>query len=220
MASIYLEFDRIQKFSAHMLDRVQIPQPQSCPSNVPKAPRSNARQNRSPLRSGPTPSGVPVKMRSPGSSSCEEARYARIVGTSNIMSDTRAYCRRSPLTESENSIAPRSKSDTKLETGAAPANDLAISHGCPACLSSFCSPLRVRSRPRPTPRTDSSSRSRGRPPRGTCDPTSSTSSASWWNSSCACASSPAASGRSELDALRKIIGCSGITLSSSAACFR
>src|SRR5690606_8787831 len=52
----------------------------------------------SPLRRGPTPEGVPVAMRSPGSSVMIELMYSMSTGIEKAISDARPCCRTSPFT--------------------------------------------------------------------------------------------------------------------------
>ncbi len=64
-----------------------------------------------PPTSGPTPAGVPVKIRSPGArlTSCDRA--AMIAGGDQIMSDSRASCRITVYQTAQGRIRKRAGSD-------------------------------------------------------------------------------------------------------------
>jgi hypothetical protein len=87
-----------------------------------------------------TPSGVPVKIRSPGSSVMQALMYSSRYGTSNTMSASAASCLRTPSTPPRmRSAAAGSGSPGAVirihgPTGPKPSKPLARVH----CLSRFC----------------------------------------------------------------------------------
>jgi hypothetical protein len=99
---------------------------------------------------GPTPAGVPLKMRSPGCSVISFERYAICSGTRQIIWSRSLCCFLAPLTLSQ--IAPLSGCPISLEGcnavhGADSSKLLPISHDRPAFFASPCRSRRVMSRP-------------------------------------------------------------------------
>src|SRR5689334_11867389 len=66
----------------------------------------------SPLTIGPTPAGVPVRIRSPGSSVITAEIHSTIAPTSWIISEVRLSCLTSPLTSVRNARSSGSRSVT------------------------------------------------------------------------------------------------------------
>jgi len=103
----------------------------------------------SPEVTGPTPDGVPVKIRSPGSNVKIELIKLIISGTEKIISLVLAFCLISPLTFSQSCTASGEQMFSfgmNSPTGHEVSNPLQIDHGSLLVFNSSCLSLSVMSR--------------------------------------------------------------------------
>ena len=88
----------------------------------------------SPFRTGPTPAGVPVKIKSPGRNSKKPERAEITSSTVQIISEISPSCLSSPLTYRvifPRSMCPTSLTGCKAEQGAELSKPFAVAQGRP-----------------------------------------------------------------------------------------
>ena len=98
----------------------------------------------------PTPTGVPVNIRSPGNSVTERDNIEINSDTENNKSEICACCRMLPLTLSQIALELgelQCAAETMAEQGAEKSKALAGSHELPFFLAACCKSLRVKSSP-------------------------------------------------------------------------
>ena len=113
---------------------------------------SSAPSSVSPIATGPTPAGVPVKIRSPICNLKNLDTYTIISSKEKIISRVLPSCTSDQFFCKRNWIPVGStlSSPTKGLSAAEPSKPFAISQGCPFFLHLACRSRAVKSMPRPT----------------------------------------------------------------------